>query len=575
MFEKAQNTDARGATFNNVNRDQVIIGPAITNNYDTNNADPLALLDPVPDAVYDSINAVSGCTTGTRREVIGRIIEWVDGRSDQPICWLYGAAGSGKSAISKTVAELCAEVNRLGASFFFIRGAGRRSRFTSFIPTLAYHLAFSVPATKSYIESVLRSDHHITHRSLKRQFQKLIMEPIRSLDPPIPPMVIIIDALDECDDKEKIAEFIDIVARTLRVDQLAIRFLFTSRVEDHIQKKFLTSPAMDMTYHLNLETFNADHDIHTFFRLRFSTIYQENRRLMSNVSQPWPSDAILTELVKKSSGSFIFAFTLVNFVEDGSDLPHRKLEAALQGHTGLDPLYNQVLRTTPRSAHFVRTFETIMTVRERLSVADVAFLLQIDTGDVIHALLRVQSILIVPEDDVSPIRPFHTSLRDFLTTRARSHDLFINPSVRHLSIASDCLAVMVIHNSGNISEHKQLAWACRMWCRYLLYAILEQGSDDSFFSQQNVNDFIKKLTDFASQSFDFWVDSIISESSIRETSETLDSVVSGLETLYQCTPHMLTTIKSIRAFAEVWCPDNWRNSENNFTARDVMDVSSM
>ena len=37
MFENAQNTDARGATFNNVNRDQIVIGP-ITNNYDTNNA---------------------------------------------------------------------------------------------------------------------------------------------------------------------------------------------------------------------------------------------------------------------------------------------------------------------------------------------------------------------------------------------------------------------------------------------------------------------------------------------------------------------------------------------------------
>jgi NACHT domain len=490
---------------------------------------PLALLDPVPDAVYDSINAVSGCMIGTRQEVIGRIIEWIDGRSDQPIAWLYGAAGSGKSAISKSVAELCAGVNRLGASFFFIRGAGRRSRFTSFIPTLAYHLAFSVPATKSYIESVLRSDPHITHRSLERQFRKLIIEPIQSVDPPIPPTVIIIDALDECEDKEKIADFIDVVACTLRDDQLAIRFLFTSRVDDHIQKKFLTSPAMDTTYHLNLEKFDADHDIRTFFRSRFSTVYQENRRLMSSVSHPWPSDSVLTELVAKSSGSFIFAFTLVNFVKDGSDLPHRKLEAALQGHTGLDPLYAQVLRTTPRSAHFVRTFETIMTVRERLSVADVAYLLQIDTGDVIHALLGVQSILIVPEDDVSPIRPFHTSLRDFLTTRARSHDLFINPSVRHLSIASDCLAVMVVYNGYNIFEHKQLAWACRMWSRHLLYAIQEQGRDDSFFSRQNVNDFMEKLIDFASQSFDFWVDSIILECAITLTSKTLNSVASGLE----------------------------------------------
>jgi hypothetical protein len=466
--------------------------------------------------------------TGTRQEVIGRITEWIDGPSDQPICWLYGAAGSGKSAISKTVAGRCAGMNRLGASFFFLRGAGRRSKITNFIPTLAYHLAFSVPATKSYIESVLRSDHHITHRSLERQFQKLIIEPVRSVDPRIPTTVIVIDALDECDDKQMIADFIEIVAHTLREDQLPIRFLFTSRVEDHVQKIFLTSPAMDATYHLNLQEFNAGWDIHTFFQSRFSTIYQENRRLMSNVSHPWPSDSVLTELVRKSSGSFIFAFTLVNFVKDGSDLPHRKLEAALQGHTGLDPLYAQVLRTTPRSAHFVRTFETIMTVHEQLSVAKVAYLLQIDTRDVIHALLGVQSILIVPEDDISPIRPFHTSLRDFLTTRARSHDLFINLSVRCLSITMDCLAVMVVHNSCDILEHEQLGWACWMWGNYLLYAIREPGSDDPLFSQQNVDDFMERLIDFVSQSFDFWVDSIILKGSITHTLQTLNLVASAL-----------------------------------------------
>ena len=170
-----------------------------------------------------------------------------------------------------------------------------------------------------------------------------------------------------------------------------------------------------------------------------------------------------------------------------------------------------------------------MTVREQLSVAEVAYLLQIDTGDVIHALLGVQSILIVPEDDVSPIRPFHTSLRDFLTTRARSHDLFINPSVRHLSIASDCLAIMVVHNGYNILEHKQLAWACRMWGYYLLYAIREQCSGNSFISRQNVTDFMERLIVFASQSFDFWVDSTILQRSIRQILETLSSVVSALE----------------------------------------------
>jgi hypothetical protein len=36
---------------------------------------------------------------------------------------------------------------------------------------------------------------------------------------------------------------------------------------------------------------------------------------------------------------------------------------------------------------------------------------------------------------------------------------------------------------------------------------------------------------------------------------------------------MLTTIKSITALAKVRHPDDYRNSESNSTARDVVDVS--
>jgi hypothetical protein len=123
-----------------------------------------------------------------------------------------------------------------------------------------------------------------------------------------------------------------------------------------------------------------------------------------------------------------------------------------------------------------------MTVtEEQLSVVDLAYLFQIETGDVIHALLGVQSILVVPDDDESPIRPFHTSLRDFLTTKARSNELFINPPVRHLSIASDCLAVMVVHNGDDFSAHKGLKFACRSWSHHLLLAIQQEGGDNFFF----------------------------------------------------------------------------------------------
>ena len=133
---------------------------------------------------------------------------------------------------------------------------------------------------------------------------------------------------------------------------LPLRFFFTSRVEEHIRSKFAASPALDVTYCLRLQEFSADDDIHTFLRSRFVSIYQQKHRQIGNISLPWPSPRDLDELVTKSSGSFIFAFTLVNFVNDGSDLPHRKLRTALQGHSGLDPLYTQVLESASHSHHF-------------------------------------------------------------------------------------------------------------------------------------------------------------------------------------------------------------------------------
>jgi hypothetical protein len=348
-------------------------------------------------------------------------------------------------------------------------------------------------------------------------------------------MVIIIDALDECDDKHMIANFINIVAHAFQNHQLPLRFIFTSRVEDHIQTKFSTSPALDATYCLALQDFNAHDDIRTFFQSRFSTIYQEKRRLMRNITLPWPSESVLAELVRKSSGSFIFAFTLVNFVNDGSDLPHRKLEAALKGHAGLDPLYTQVLRHATRSPHFLRIFETIMTVTEEdLSIIDLAYLFQIETGDVIHALLGVQSILVVPDDDESPIRPFHTSLRDFLTTKARSNELFIDPPVCRLSIASNCLAVIIAHNGDDFSADEGLRFACRSWSRHLLFAIQQKGGDDFFLSQQNA--FMMKLTDFLSRSFDLWVNSIITQCLIGDTLTIFNAVVSTLKVSFSFRP---------------------------------------
>ena len=240
-------------------------------------------------------------------------------------------------------------------------------------------------------------------------------------------------------------------------------------------ERFTSSPALPATYRLNLHDFDPTVDIHTFFRSQFTTIHERNHQCMPNVTLPWPSESDLSTLVWQSSGSFAFTSTLIKFVNDGRDLPHRRLQGAFQGHWGLDPLYTQVLQSTPHSPYFTQVFTTIITIREQLSITDLACLLQIEGGDVIHVLEGVQSIIMVPEDDEQPVRLFHTSLQDFLTTKAHSENLFMNPPICHLSTAGDCLVAMTAHDGIDIYESGALEFAAISWCDHMMSAINEDG----------------------------------------------------------------------------------------------------
>jgi predicted AAA+ superfamily ATPase len=72
------------------------------------------VLAPVHDAEYTRSGRVARCLQHTRKEVMENIRRLVD-KSDARICWIKGPAGSGKSAISQTVAEWYAAKNRLAA----------------------------------------------------------------------------------------------------------------------------------------------------------------------------------------------------------------------------------------------------------------------------------------------------------------------------------------------------------------------------------------------------------------------------------------------------------------------------
>ena len=143
----------------------------------------------------------------------------------------------------------------------------------------------------------------------------------------------------------------------------------------------------------------------------------------------------------------------------------------------------------------------------------------------IHALEGVQSIIMVPEDDEQTVQLFHTSLRDFLTTRARSEHLFMNPPICHLSTAVDCLAVMTAHDD-DIYKSGGLKFAALSWCNYMLSAINDDGGNNHLLFQDDA--MMNELKKFVSRSFDAWVNSIIYHFKV-EIFGTLDSLLSGLK----------------------------------------------
>lgn len=448
----------------------------------------------VPDASYEGGGSRAKCLKGTRESVIAEILTWKDDIDAKPIRWLSGPAGFGKSAVSQTVAEVCAKDGMLMASHFFLRGAGGRSEFSRFITTLAFRITLSVPDTKPLIEQALRGDPTIPHQSIAHQLYKLILSPLMALRNTLPtsqPFLIVIDALDECDDRAPIKEFITVLADACGTCALPLRWLLTSRREEHIRQAFSEEKVQSKTASTALEDFDAGEDIERFLTSRFSEIRQQNPRILQGMPFPWPSLEDLLALVNKSSGLFVFASTLADFVTDGQAPPQQKLKSVLSLHAGLDLLYTQVLKAVPNIVCFRRVLTALMLLHEQPSVNLLAELLRLDAGDVLHALTFIQSIIHVPADDNTPIRLNHTSLRDFLVDSSRSKDLYIDPPATNVALAIGC--IMLMNSNLRRDEFPEKGAA-------VLYAVTEWGKHvkDSAASHVAFPELITALNDFYS-----------------------------------------------------------------------------
>jgi len=91
----------------------------------------------------DSDAVHSTCHPKTRIKILEHLKGWANRKIDRDkfIMWLHGAAGGGKTAIGRTIAQWCEEEGILLGEFFFSRGDMTLARISSLPATIAYRMA--------------------------------------------------------------------------------------------------------------------------------------------------------------------------------------------------------------------------------------------------------------------------------------------------------------------------------------------------------------------------------------------------------------------------------------------------
>lgn len=453
-------------------------------------------------------------------------MEWIRGNDSRQICWVNGPAGFGKSAIAQSVAETCAAEGTLAASFFFSKRHAERRSSKHFFPTIALQLASSIPQAKHAIHQAVAEDPLLPDEILRNQFQKLIIEPLREVEESLTSrLVIVIDALDECDDETLVGEIVSLFTQASSKGHLHIRILTTSRPQVHIEARMTDPDINSSVYMFRLQDFGADTDIRIFVRESFSKIYQKSRAFMTDVKLPWPSNSAIEAVVQQASGLFVCASTVIKFVDSRHSRPDRQLERILEvgGQSDvssrLDTLYLEVISAShgPSDDHSHLILGAVVVMFDPLPIRDLASLLAKPIGELQLHLHELQSVLSVPDDDNDPVRIYHASFRDFLVDPQRSLKDVVDQQSCHGTIAQCCLRLMtkeLRRNMCDISDPSKLnseipelrekcnrsipegvRYACRYWALHLSKAALSEA-------------LLVDLRSFASKSLLYWYEAL-------------------------------------------------------------------
>ncbi|KDQ18487.1 hypothetical protein BOTBODRAFT_512891 [Botryobasidium botryosum FD-172 SS1] len=395
------------------------------------------------------------CLENTRTSVLSGIVDWAFEIPDQhtdanrPLL-LEGVAGSGKTAIANTLAQTFDKLDCLGSAFFFDRRIATHRSLSKCICAVARGLAASDTAIKRSVIAVLQKEPDLRRADALRQFVSLIRDPCASASSGRP-LVLIFDALDECADRQ------DLLRLVHELSQLPTRFrvILTARRGGQVSQEL---DQLVKRVELRVDEPAVTEDIFLFLSHRLNHVARSH-----GFESGWPTPHDLQRLAEMSSGLFVWTKTACGFVEAGK-IPKDRLASVLSSDArgSIDNLYAFVLQESlgANSPDVQRAFGeyvgVVMAAKTPLSVSAINALTEQQKtypGLTAKELFRHIPSLLDGTDSVdAPVKIIDTPLYDFLTTKSRSGEFYIDESAHDAKLAMSCFRLMNSRLRPNMTE---------------------------------------------------------------------------------------------------------------------------
>ncbi|KAE9393321.1 WD40 repeat-like protein, partial [Gymnopus androsaceus JB14] len=459
------------------------------------------------------------CLTGTRVEIIAEIQTWIHSPDSEVFkaFFLCGEAGTGKSTISHTIGQNAKDNRCLGAFFCFDRTFAAEHTPSKALQNIAYDLSISFPEFGKGLVELLDADPNIpTSKSLKEQWNKLIMEPAKFITPSRP-VVIIIDALDECGPKVEGGPremLLSLLINNICELPKNFRVLVTARLEGDIHaavNEGSDAQSLQAQYMSNLQ--QTQEDIHKYV----------THRMMKKGAPGVLNESQCQILAEKAQGFFQWAYTACEALRGRGKAGltvKKRFERFMslspshgQDLLPLDKLYKSILEDVfdfhdsqamsqyrMVMVQILAAFEPLSNLSlQKLQLSRCRYLGQDYDDEELDAVIEYLGSLLTGVDQRNtPIRPVHTSIHDFLVDEKRSGEYAVKLQEGHKMLAIGTLQLMItdLHfnmcdlesshllNSQveNLSERivnnisPDLSYACLFWGSHVidsqLYTIL-------------------------------------------------------------------------------------------------------